>query len=254
MPPSEDDKKPGKPKRIGASPASNDWDPGPVADQRLMNSLKSKAIDPSYQRSEDPLEEKHKAQAYRRDFRTVDYRRLSKTEDEKAAERAQIKAKHSSWTPSAGKPGKTKAPSTKARFASFGGSTISVDVIRRTKSSKLEASADEYTASQPAPTPSQSSPQAQLSDAQLSGSMAVGQEPPRLKAPREGAYPDSLAAIDGIGPALERLLYDLGIFHFDQIAGWTREQCDWVEHALSCKKGRIAEQAWVSQAIRLRGD
>ncbi|MDY8109563.1 hypothetical protein U0C82_10480 [Fulvimarina sp. 2208YS6-2-32] len=248
-----------KSKRIGASPASNDWDPGPVADQKLINALKSKVVASTIV-EDDPLEEKHKGQAYRRDFRTVDYKRLSKTEDEKAAERQRIKAMHSTWVPLS-KSGKSARPSTLAKFASFGGSTISVDVIRlkkgeRSRSGSTDHSADGQPRSalaMPIPDASdETAPKAQTDDARFGGGMAVGEEPILLEHPREGSAIDPLTDIDGIGPSIERLLHELGVFHFDQIAGWTGPQVAWIENALACESGRIEKEGWVGSAIRLR--
>ena len=43
---------------------------------------------------------------------------------------------------------------------------------------------------------------------------------------------------------------ELGIFHFDQIAGWTREEIRWVGTYLSFP-GRIDKEQWVGQAANL---
>jgi NADH-quinone oxidoreductase subunit E len=45
-------------------------------------------------------------------------------------------------------------------------------------------------------------------------------------------------------------LHDLGVFHFDQIAGWTREEIRWVGTYLSFP-GRIDREQWVVQAANL---
>jgi NADH-quinone oxidoreductase subunit E len=78
-----------------------------------------------------------------------------------------------------------------------------------------------------------------------------GAPPKGLPAPRGGS-PDPLQRISGVGPKIEGMLYDLGIFHFDQIAGWTEEQERWVDSHLKFK-GRIARDEWVKQA-RLLAD
>lgn len=238
--------------RVGADPASNDWDPGPVADQKLINALKS-GVKGGQVVEDDPLENKHKARAYRQDFRTLDYRKLSKSEAEREAERQRIKAMHSTWTPKV-KPGKSAPPSSKAKFASFGGSTISVDVIRLERGARPADDNADRSASRLAmhEQASESTPKAQLDDAQLSGTIAVGEEPQLLAAPREGTSPDSLIQIEGIGPSLERLLYDLGVYHLDQIAGWTKPETLWIENALGCEHGRIEQEGWVRQAVALR--
>jgi NADH-quinone oxidoreductase subunit E len=78
---------------------------------------------------------------------------------------------------------------------------------------------------------------------------AVGQRPQGLEKPREGNA-DDLKRIKGVGPVNERNLHALGIFHFDQIAGWSREQIRWVGAYLSFP-GRIDREQWVAQADNL---
>ena len=78
---------------------------------------------------------------------------------------------------------------------------------------------------------------------------AVGRRPPGLPAPR-GVAGDDLQRIKGIGPVNEQRLRELGIFHFDQIAGWTRDEIRWVGTYLSFP-GRIDGEQWVDQAGNL---
>ena len=46
------------------------------------------------------------------------------------------------------------------------------------------------------------------------------------------------------------MLNDLGVYHFDQIAGWTKTEIDWVDDYLSFS-GRIERDDWVAQAKAL---
>lgn len=69
----------------------------------------------------------------------------------------------------------------------------------------------------------------------------------RLKAPRKGK-PDDLQEIEGIGPALEKLVNSLGFFHFDQIAAWTEADVAMVDAEMKTFKGRIVRDKWVEQA------
>jgi len=78
---------------------------------------------------------------------------------------------------------------------------------------------------------------------------AVGKRPAGLLAPR-GVAGDDLKRIKGIGPTNEQRLRELGIFHFDQIGGWTREEIRWVGTYLSFP-GRIDREQWVGQAANL---
>ncbi len=74
-------------------------------------------------------------------------------------------------------------------------------------------------------------------------------KPALLTAARDGE-PDDLKKIKGIGPKIEGLLHGLGIYHYDQIAGWGAEEIAWVDDKLSFR-GRIDREKWVSQAQAL---
>lgn len=80
---------------------------------------------------------------------------------------------------------------------------------------------------------------------------AVGTRPQGLKAPRDQKA-DDLKKIKGIGKVNEDKLNGLGIFHFDQIAGWERPQVRWAGQYLSFA-GRIDREDWVGQARGLSG-
>ncbi len=71
--------------------------------------------------------------------------------------------------------------------------------------------------------------------------------PVRLKAPRKGKA-DDLKEIEGIGPALEKLVNEMGFFHFDQIAAWTGADVALVDAEMKTFKGRITRDKWVEQA------
>ena len=72
--------------------------------------------------------------------------------------------------------------------------------------------------------------------------------PPILGGP--GA-PDDLKLIVGIGPALERMLQQLGIGTYRQIARWTEHDIDEFDARLPEFPGRIRRDAWVTQAREL---
>ncbi|TLP45471.1 hypothetical protein FDK21_11965 [Cohaesibacter sp. CAU 1516] len=75
---------------------------------------------------------------------------------------------------------------------------------------------------------------------------AAGAKPQMLAAPRDNAA-DDLKRIKGVGKVLEGKLNDLGIYHFDQIANWSRKEINWVTTFLSFK-GRIDREEWIEQA------
>ena len=71
--------------------------------------------------------------------------------------------------------------------------------------------------------------------------------PLRLSAPRKGKA-DDLKAIEGIGPALEKLCNSLGFYHFDQIASWSDTDVEWVDANMKTFKGRIVRDKWIAQS------
>lgn len=71
--------------------------------------------------------------------------------------------------------------------------------------------------------------------------------PPKIDKP---AVLDDLKLISGVGPKLEGVLHDLGIYTFKQIAVWKKAERDWVDGYLNFK-GRIDRDEWVKQAKKL---
>ena len=71
--------------------------------------------------------------------------------------------------------------------------------------------------------------------------------PERLKAPRKGKA-DDLKEIEGIGPAMEKLVNSLGFYHFEQIASWSEADVALVDAEMKTFKGRITRDKWVAQA------
>lgn len=76
--------------------------------------------------------------------------------------------------------------------------------------------------------------------------MIAGKRPLGLVSPR-GGKADDLKLIRGIGKQNEGRLHGLGIWHFDQIAQWTRDNALWVGSYLAFP-GRIEREAWIVQA------
>lgn len=70
--------------------------------------------------------------------------------------------------------------------------------------------------------------------------------PKLLKAP-EGGVADDLKKITGVGPEIEKLLNDMGVYHFRQIAEWSAKDVEWVDARLKFK-GRIGREDWIGQA------
>ncbi|HHG90470.1 MAG TPA: NADH:ubiquinone oxidoreductase [Devosia sp.] len=77
----------------------------------------------------------------------------------------------------------------------------------------------------------------------------AGGKPFGLSEPR-GGKKDDLKRIKGVGPKIEGTLNELGIYHFDQVAGWSDENVDWINGFLSFK-GRVQRENWIEQAKAL---
>lgn len=89
------------------------------------------------------------------------------------------------------------------------------------------------------------------SDAKPSGAAdAANDKPATLSAPRDGKA-DNLKLIKGVGPKLEVALNDIGIYHFDQVAGWSAAEVAWADQNLVGFKGRVSRDDWVTQAQAL---
>ncbi|ANT59367.1 ATP synthase subunit E [Salipiger sp. CCB-MM3] len=75
-------------------------------------------------------------------------------------------------------------------------------------------------------------------------------QPEALASPR-GGEADNLKEIKGVGPKLESLLHELGIYHFDQIAGWSASEVAWMDQNLKGFRGRVSRDDWIGQAKTL---
>ena len=68
------------------------------------------------------------------------------------------------------------------------------------------------------------------------------------KAPAEV---DDLKQIKGIGPKLEAMLNDLGVYRLDQIAAFSTGDVEWIDDNLTTFKGRAFRDDWIAQAKSL---
>ncbi|SPJ22898.1 NADH-quinone oxidoreductase subunit E [Palleronia abyssalis] len=71
---------------------------------------------------------------------------------------------------------------------------------------------------------------------------------PEVLETARGSGADDLKQIKGVGPKLEQTLHGMGIFHFDQIAGWSARELAWIDRNLEGFKGRVIRDNWVGQA------
>jgi predicted flap endonuclease-1-like 5' DNA nuclease len=77
----------------------------------------------------------------------------------------------------------------------------------------------------------------------------LGKKPSTLAKARSSKG-DNLTLIDGVGNAIEKKLYALGIYHFDQIAAWTKDNETWVSNEIGFP-GRSERENWVKEAKTL---
>ncbi len=91
-----------------------------------------------------------------------------------------------------------------------------------------------------------------VSDSGSKPSLEDADRPTALDAPQASGK-DDLKRISGVGPKIEGILNDLGVFHFSQVAVWTRDNVNWVDGYLSFR-GRIDREEWIAQAKSLAAD
>lgn len=59
---------------------------------------------------------------------------------------------------------------------------------------------------------------------------------------------DDLELIHGVGPVLERMLYDLGVYFFKDVASWDAAKIAEMNEKLPNFRGRIEREGWVESA------
>ena len=74
---------------------------------------------------------------------------------------------------------------------------------------------------------------------------------PKVKAAKPApvsSIPDNLELIKGLGPKVNKLLKDLGVTSFTQVAGWTAADVAEMDSKLGAFAGRITRDNWIEQA------
>ncbi|ATX66697.1 50S ribosomal protein L21 [Roseinatronobacter bogoriensis] len=104
------------------------------------------------------------------------------------------------------------------------------------------APAKQEKAAKPAKAPKAAKAPAAEADAAIEGT-----KPTNLLTEARDGKADDLKKISGVGPKLEGLLNENGVFHFDQIAAWTPSEIAYMDDQLSFK-GRIERDGWIDQA------
>jgi NADH-quinone oxidoreductase subunit E len=54
-----------------------------------------------------------------------------------------------------------------------------------------------------------------------------------------------------VAEKLEHKMNAAGIWHFDQIAGWTQANVEWFEYEFEGFKGRLDRDKWIEQCKKL---
>ena len=74
----------------------------------------------------------------------------------------------------------------------------------------------------------------------------MGKAPKVLEKAR-GGKADNLTLIDGVGNAIEKRLFALGIFHFDQIAKMSDAEATWLGNEVGFP-GRVQRENWIGES------
>lgn len=80
---------------------------------------------------------------------------------------------------------------------------------------------------------------------------ATDESKPELLAAARGGKGDDLELIWGVGPKLGKMLNEMGVWHYDQIAKWTAAELAWVDARLTGFKGRALRDDWIAQSKKL---
>jgi len=80
----------------------------------------------------------------------------------------------------------------------------------------------------------------------------VSRDEPRVLSAALYGTKDNLQSISGVGPKLERLLNENGVYYFWQVADWSKQDIEIIDERLDVFRGRIGRDDWVSQAQLLK--
>ena len=211
---------------------------GPHPDLPTPDRTKRAAVPP------DPLAEKHRAASFDRDWRSLDYGRL-RTEAGPSANPKRHDWSAKAATVQTGNVGDDNDPAAAypAAFSALGVAAALQGAFDAGLSAHGEGDGQASRPSGARGTPL---------GAPGAHEGAMGLEPRRLDAPR-GDSPDNLTRIKGIGPAIERLLFEHGVYHFNQIAGWSAGEAQWIDQMIGFA-GRVEREDWMAQAKGLADD
>ena len=78
----------------------------------------------------------------------------------------------------------------------------------------------------------------------------VGTKPAGTLIEARGGTPDDLPMIGGVGSAIEKKMFKLGIYHFDQVSGMSSDELVWLGNAIGFP-GRPERENWMGDAKAL---
>ncbi|MEL7116186.1 MAG: 50S ribosomal protein L21 [Pseudomonadota bacterium] len=138
-------------------------------------------------------------------------------------------------------------------MAAVGAGSVSASALAAATAPKAEKPAKAKKAKAAAP-----AEDAQRADEAPAAEAAPAAETPEVEATRpenllteaRDGGPDDLKKISGVGPKLEGLLHENGVYHYDQIAAWSASDIAYMDDKLSFK-GRIERDNWIEQAKTL---
>ncbi|WP_321336421.1 NADH-quinone oxidoreductase subunit NuoE [Breoghania sp.] len=132
---------------------------------------------------------------------------------------------------------------------SINGGEAGVPVTGKAKKAPAKKAAAEKAVPAKKAAPAKAAPAKAAAKAEASVAEDDAGRPALLDKARKGGA-DDLKKIKGLGPKIEGILNELGVFHFDQIASWGEAEKAWVDGKLKFR-GRIDREGWVEQAKAL---
>lgn len=134
--------------------------------------------------------------------------------------------------------------------AAVGGAGLVIAAATAGTPSRAEKKADAKKPAAKKAEPKKAAPKKVAKKEEAAAPAAGGAKPANLLKEARDGKADDLKKISGVGPKLEGLLHDNGVFHFDQIAAWNADEIAYMDDQLSFK-GRIERDGWIAQASEL---
>ncbi|MEE9314866.1 MAG: hypothetical protein V3V02_09470 [Rhizobiaceae bacterium] len=75
----------------------------------------------------------------------------------------------------------------------------------------------------------------------------MGKKPKGMMRAARGGKADNLTLIDGVGNAIEKKMFKLGIYHFDQVAKMSKSELTWLGNAVGFP-GRPERENWAGES------